>query len=80
MAAIEIKNISKIFGTFKAVDDLSFELEENRVLGFLGPNGAGKTTTLRLLPGLLKKQEGSISIFGKSLVKTGSIFFVRPVR
>ncbi len=49
----------------KTLDDINLEVEEASIYGFLGPNGAGKTTTLRLLLGLLKKQEGSIEIFGK---------------
>lgn len=49
----------------KTLDDINLEVEEGSIYGFLGPNGAGKTTTLRLLLGLLKKQHGSIEIFGK---------------
>jgi lantibiotic transport system ATP-binding protein len=49
----------------KTLDDINLEVEKGSIYGFLGPNGAGKTTTLRLLLGLLKKQQGSIQIFGK---------------
>jgi ABC-type multidrug transport system ATPase subunit len=52
---------------FKALDNINLEVEQGSIYGFLGPNGAGKTTTLRLLLGLLKKQEGTIEMFGKSL-------------
>jgi ABC-2 type transport system ATP-binding protein len=65
----------------KTLDDINLEVEKGSIYGFLGPNGAGKTTTLRLLLGLLKKQKGSIQIFGKefdrhrmeSLKKIGSL-------
>ena len=65
----------------KTLDNISLEVEKGSIYGFLGPNGAGKTTTLRLLLGLLKKQQGSIEIFGKefndhrieSLKKIGSL-------
>ena len=49
----------------KTLDDINLRVEKGSIYGFLGPNGAGKTTTLRLLLGLLKKQEGSIQLFGK---------------
>ncbi len=49
----------------KTLDDINLQVEEGSIYGFLGPNGAGKTTTLRLLLGLLKKQQGSIHIFGQ---------------
>jgi len=49
----------------KTLDDINLEVEKGSIYGFLGPNGAGKTTTLRLLLGLLKKQQGSILVFGK---------------
>ncbi len=68
MTAIKIQNLSKKFKGFTAVSDLSFELEENRVLGFLGPNGAGKTTTLRMLVGLSKPTSGSIRIDGQEII------------
>src|SRR5689334_7193453 len=51
----------------KTLDDINLRVEKGSIYGFLGPNGAGKTTTLRLLLGLLRKQEGSIEIFGKEL-------------
>ena len=51
--AIEVSNLTKRFGDVLAVDDLSFTVDEGRIVGFLGPNGAGKTTTLRMLLGLV---------------------------
>ena len=51
----------------KTLDNINLQVEKGSIYGFLGPNGAGKTTTLRLLLGLLKKQQGSIQLFGKEL-------------
>ena len=59
---INVKNISKSFGSFLAVNDISFSLSKGEVLGFLGPNGAGKTTTMRILTGFLKPDTGSVEI------------------
>lgn len=66
---LEVKNIKKVFGTFTAVDDISFSLEKGEILGLLGPNGAGKTTTIQMLLGMLTPTSGSISYFGKDLKK-----------
>ena len=67
---IEIKNVTKIFGKdFKAVDNLSLNINEGFIYGFLGPNGAGKTTTLKMITGILKPDEGSIAINGVDVVK-----------
>lgn len=62
MAAISVRSLTKKFKSFTAVDDLSFEVAENHVVGFLGPNGAGKTTTLRMLVGLSKPTSGTITL------------------
>src|SRR4051812_50148593 len=59
MAAVEISEISKRFGSVQAVSGLSFEVSAGRVTGFLGPNGAGKSTTLRMLLGLVHADGGS---------------------
>ncbi|QNR22045.1 ABC transporter ATP-binding protein [Exiguobacterium sp. Helios] len=64
---LEIKAITKRFGTFTAVDDLSFEVPEGQIFGLLGANGAGKTTTFRMLLGLLKPTEGSITWKGQPI-------------
>jgi ABC-2 type transport system ATP-binding protein len=62
---IEIKNAIKIFGKdFKAVDNLSLNIEEGFIYGFLGPNGAGKTTTLKMITGILRPDSGQILING----------------
>jgi ABC-type multidrug transport system ATPase subunit len=67
MSVIKVQHISKHFGTLKAVDDLSFEVQEGQVFGFLGQNGSGKSTTIRMLLSLIHPSSGSIEIFGKSL-------------
>lgn len=64
---IKVNNLSKQFKEIKAVDDLSFTVEEGDVYGFLGQNGAGKSTTIRILLTLIKPTVGDISIFGKDL-------------
>jgi len=66
MSVVSVKNLSKHFGEFKAVNDISFDLEEGEILGLLGPNGAGKTTTIQMLLGVLTSTCGDISYFGKS--------------
>jgi ABC-2 type transport system ATP-binding protein len=67
-ARIEIRGLSKQFGSFVAVDDLSFDVEPGRITGFLGPNGAGKTTTLRMLLGLVHPTGGTATIDGQRYV------------
>ena len=66
---IEINHLSKHFGPFRAVDDLSFTVNPGEVLGFLGPNGAGKTTTMRMITGYLTPSSGSVSVFGHDIGK-----------
>ena len=67
-AKIEIRGLTKRFGSFVAVDDLSFDVEPGRITGFLGPNGAGKTTTLRMLLGLVHSTSGTATINGQRYV------------
>lgn len=64
---LDVKNLTKIFGKFTAVDDISFSVKEGEILGMLGPNGAGKTTTIQMLLGVLTPTEGEITYFDKSL-------------
>jgi ABC-2 type transport system ATP-binding protein len=64
-ARIEVRGLTKRFGSFVAVDDLSFDVEPGRITGFLGPNGAGKTTTLRMLLGLIRPTSGTGTIGGR---------------
>src|SRR3954468_21938082 len=63
--AIEVAGLSKRFGEVLAVDDLSFTVDEGRIVGFLGPNGAGKTTTLRMGLGLITPTAGSSTVLGR---------------
>ncbi len=62
---IEVRDLTKKFGSFTAVDNLSFSVEPGRITGFLGPNGAGKTTTLRMLLGLVRPSGGTATIGGQ---------------
>jgi ABC-2 type transport system ATP-binding protein len=66
MPAIEIRGVSKHFGSVQAVSDLSFTVEAGRVTGFLGPNGAGKSTTLRTLLGLVRANAGTATFDGQT--------------
>ena len=61
---IEVSHVSRLFGEFRAVDDISFSIETGEIVGLLGPNGAGKTTTMRMITGYLDSTSGSIKIDG----------------
>lgn len=63
---LELCNVTKDYGSFRAVDDVSFSLPEGSICGFLGPNGAGKTTTIRMILEILKPTSGSITVLGNS--------------
>jgi len=65
VAPVEVRDLSKRFGHFAAVEELSFDIEAGRVTGFLGPNGAGKSTTLRALLGLVRPSSGSATFDGQ---------------
>jgi len=65
--ALTVENFRKTYGSFVAVDDLSFHVDQGDIYGFLGPNGAGKSTTIRALLGLIRPTGGQINIFGQSL-------------
>ena len=67
--AIEVKNLHKYFGDLKAVDDVSFEVQQGEIFSVLGPNGAGKTTTLSMLSSLLRPDGGDALILGHSIRK-----------
>jgi ABC-2 type transport system ATP-binding protein len=67
MTAIKTENLSKTYGTVKAVNNLNLEIGDNVVFGFLGPNGAGKTTTVRLLTGFSRPTSGKAWIAGEKL-------------
>ena len=68
---IRLNHVSKIYGdgSKKAVDDLSWDIEDGKITGFIGPNGAGKTTTLKMITGILAPSEGTIEINGKDIQK-----------
>ena len=63
-AAIEVSSLSKDFGAFSAVSDVSFDVRSGEVLGFLGPNGAGKSTTMKMITGFLAPTQGQIRVAG----------------
>ncbi len=67
--AIEMENLTKKFGDFTAVDNLSLEVKDNEIFGFLGPNGAGKSTTIRMLCTLSHPTSGSAKVSGYDLIK-----------
>jgi ABC-2 type transport system ATP-binding protein len=64
---IEVKQLTKRFGDFTAVDRVSFAMQAGEVLGYLGPNGSGKTTTIRMLLGLLQPSDGEANVLGYSI-------------
>lgn len=66
-ASVNVERVSKSFGDFVAVDDLSFQVRPGRVFGFLGPNGAGKTTTIRMIVGITAPDDGKIDLFGERM-------------
>src|ERR1700757_4147638 len=63
---LELRHVTKLYGSFKAVEDLSFSLERSSICGFLGPNGAGKTTTIRMILEIIKPSSGAITVLGRS--------------
>ena len=67
--AIELQNVSKIFGRFPAVDDLSFRVPQGVAFGLLGPNGAGKTTTIRMIMNITAPDSGEIRILGQQMTR-----------
>jgi len=71
MNIIEIKNLTKTYGTARGITNVSFNVEEGEIFGFIGPNGAGKSTTFRTLLSLIYPTSGSAKIFGKDCVEFG---------
>lgn len=69
MSLLEVKGLTKKFGSFTALDHVHLSMKEGEVYGFIGPNGAGKSTTIRVLLGVLKATEGEVKIFGKDAWK-----------
>src|SRR5688500_19159657 len=66
---IEVQNLTKRYGPFTAVDDVSFRAERGEILGFLGPNGAGKTTTMRILTGYMPPTDGKAIVAGYDVLE-----------
>ena len=71
MKAIEVKQLTKRFGTFTAVDHISFEVEPGEIFGFLGANGVGKTTAMRMLCGLSVPTSGEARVAGFAVPREG---------
>jgi ABC-2 type transport system ATP-binding protein len=67
--AVEVRELVKDYGNFRALKGISFEVDEGEVFGLIGPNGAGKTTALRVIATLLQITSGSIAVFGYELPK-----------
>ncbi|MFR0823113.1 MAG: ABC transporter ATP-binding protein [Clostridia bacterium] len=66
---IEVKNVTKKYGDFTAIDHISFEVKDGEVVGFLGPNGAGKSTTMNMITGFIEPTEGQIIVNGNDISK-----------
>ena len=64
--SLEVSQLSKLYGTQKALDQVSFKAMPGRILGFLGPNGAGKSTTMKIITGFLQADSGAVSVLGKN--------------
>ena len=69
---IEIENLVKVYGKFKALDELTLTVKEGQIYGFLGPNGAGKSTTILSTLGLIRPQQGVIKLFGEEVFRDGN--------
>ena len=67
---IEVRNLTRIFGPIRAVDDISFQVGKGDVLGFLGPNGAGKTTTMKMISCFLEPTSGTATVCGFDILKS----------
>ena len=65
---IEVNGVSKMFGAFPAISDISFRVEPGEILGFLGPNGAGKSTTMKIITGFMPPTDGNVTIAGYDIV------------
>ena len=67
---VEVKNVTKKYGKFKAVDDISFSVKDHEIIGFLGPNGAGKSTTMNMITGYIEPTKGRIVVNGYDISKS----------
>ena len=70
---LQIKNVSVKFGGLSALQDVSFEIDDNQLLGFIGPNGAGKTTLMRVIIGMITPLKGSVFLDGKNITDLKSV-------
>src|SRR5215218_6147454 len=68
--SIKVNNLSKIYGTQKAVNNISFSIEKGEIVGFLGPNGAGKSTTMKMITGYLLQDSGEANVCGIDVIKS----------
>lgn len=75
MNVIKIKNLTKKYGNFTAVNDISFSVKQGEIFGLLGPNGAGKTTTIECVIGLKKPNEGNIQLLDMDALKAGKALY-----
>ncbi len=66
---VEVKNLTKVYGDIKAVDNISFTVDSGEVLGFLGPNGAGKSTTMNIITGYLSSTSGTVTVDGSEILE-----------
>jgi len=69
MTLLAVKGVTMRFGGVTAVEDVSLELGRDQLLGFIGPNGAGKTTLMRIITGVLRPQEGSVTFDGRDVTQ-----------
>ncbi len=67
MEPLEIKMLTKWYGSVRGIEDISFDIRQGEIFGYLGPNGSGKTTTIRCIMGLLKPGSGSVHVFGQQV-------------
>ena len=66
---IKVKNVTKKYGSFTAVDNINFDINEGEIVGLLGPNGAGKSTTMNMITGFIEPTQGEILISGYDIMK-----------
>ena len=78
MAYVELRDVTKLFGTVRAVDKLNLSIEKGECFSFLGPSGCGKTTTLRMVAGFEDLDEGEIEVGGKLMSSKAKNFYVPP--
>ena len=76
MHLLQLHNLKKYYATQKAVDDISFSIEQGSIFGLLGPNGAGKTTLLRMITGIFYPDEGEIIFDGKKFDPLNDILYI----